>query len=299
MDLNLKYQRTKSWFLAAKPYQGLTILGLYLMFVLKWGPQWMKNRKPFNLDKIMIVYNALQVLCCAYLFYGAIVYAWGWKYKWVCEPVDYSNTEEAIRVAKFVYCYYLLKLIDLLDTVFFVLRKKNNQISFLHVYHHTGMVMLIWGAITYFPGGHGTLIGVINSFVHIVMYFYYLLTVAVPSVKKSLWWKKYITQLQILQFLWCVIHMALIVFKPDCEFPRWTAAVFLPQNIFMLVLFLEFYIKTYIKKPNAVAAKEKISNSHKGDDIIENTSKNFYLNSMNNNVKIDAQLNGNGKVKTH
>lgn len=93
--------------------------------------------------------------------------------------------------------------------------------------------------------------------------------------------------------------MALIVFKPDCEFPRWTAAVFLPQNIFMLVLFLEFYIKTYIKKPNAVAAKEKISNSHKGDDIIENTSKNFYINSMNNNVKIDAQLNGNGKVKTH
>lgn len=63
-------QRTRSWFLVAKPYQGLTLLGLYLMLVLKWGPQWMKDRKPFNLDKIMIVYNILQVVCNAYLFYA-------------------------------------------------------------------------------------------------------------------------------------------------------------------------------------------------------------------------------------
>ena len=38
------------------------------MFVLKWGPRFMKNRKPFNLDKILILYNALQVVACLYLF---------------------------------------------------------------------------------------------------------------------------------------------------------------------------------------------------------------------------------------
>ena len=31
---------------------------------------------------------------------------------------------------------FYTKLVDLLDTIFFVLRKKSNQISFLHVYHH-------------------------------------------------------------------------------------------------------------------------------------------------------------------
>ncbi|KAL0892510.1 hypothetical protein ABMA27_015612 [Loxostege sticticalis] len=249
--------RTKPWPLVAKPYQGLIMLAIYLMFVLKWGPKWMKDRPPFNLDKILIVYNGLQVIGCFYLFVSAIYYAWGWDYRWVCEPVDYSNNEKALRVARFVYLYFLLKVIDLLDTVFFVLRKKFNQVSFLHVYHHTGMVMLIWGASTYFPGGHGTLVGVINSFVHVIMYSYYLLTVAVPSVKQSLWWKKYITQLQILQFFWCVVHMGITVFKPDCEYPRWVAAVFLPQNLFMLILFIDFYIKTYIRKPKPVAVNGK------------------------------------------
>lgn len=254
--------RTKPWPLAAKPYQVLSILAIYLMFVFKWGPQWMKHRQPFDLDKLLIVYNFFQVVSCIYLFVNSIILAWGWDYQWLCEPVDYSVNETSMAIARLVYYYYLLKIIDLLDTVFFVLRKKLSQRSFLHIYHHTGMVGLIWGAVTYLPGGHGTMIGVINSFVHIVMYFYYLLTVAKPSLKHSIWWKKHITQLQILQFLLCVVHMGTIVFIPDCAFPRWTAALFLPQNLFMLVLFLDFYIKTYIKKkpakPNDV--KENLPN---------------------------------------
>ncbi|KAM3961927.1 very long chain fatty acid elongase 7 [Aphomia sociella] len=260
--------RTKSWFLIAKPYQGLLLLGLYLMVVLKWGPKWMKHRQPFNIDRILIFYNAFQVIACAYLFYKSIILAWGWDYKWLCEPVDYSNNEKSINIAITTYYYFWLKVIDLLDTVFFVLRKKFSQVSFLHVYHHTGMVMLIWGAVTYFPGGHGTLVGAINSFVHVVMYGYYLLTVAKPSLKGSIWWKKYITQLQILQFFWCVVHMSVIVFMPDCAYPRWTAAVFLPQNLFMLILFVDFYIKEYIKKPRALAAK-RVNNGLNKNNVSE------------------------------
>ncbi|KAJ8732478.1 hypothetical protein PYW07_015077 [Mythimna separata] len=265
--------RTKGWLFVAKPYQTLALLGLYLMFVLKWGPKHMKNRQPYNLDAVLMLYNAFQIVSCTYLFYNSLYLAWGWDYKWICEPVDFSNEPKPLRIAQMVYFYFLLKLIDLLDTVFFVLRKKSNQVTFLHIYHHTGMCLLIWGAITYLPGGHGTLIGVINSFVHIVMYSYYLLSVAVPSFKNAIWIKKHVTQLQILQFFWCVVHMAIIVFKPDCEFPRWTSAVFLPQNLFMLLLFIDFYIKTYIKKPqeklkeqmNAVKANNQ--NNDKSNDL--------------------------------
>ncbi|KAI5643774.1 GNS1/SUR4 family domain-containing protein [Phthorimaea operculella] len=277
--------RTKSWFLVAKPYQGLTLLALYLMFVLKWGPAWMKNRKPFNLDKILIVYNAGQVVACMYLFVMSLWYAWGWDYKWICEPVDFSNNPRALKVASLVNFYYLLKVVDLMDTVFFVLRKKFNQVTFLHVYHHTGMVMLIWGAVTYYPGGHGTFIGVINAFVHVIMYSYYLLTVAMPSVKNSLWWKKYITQLQILQFLWCVLHMLVIVFRPDCGYPRWVSAVFLPQNFFMLILFIDFYIKTYIKKPQAQAkalAAAKDNDDKNGKSKAQKVNTNGHRNRSKN-----------------
>lgn len=42
--------------------------------------------------------------------------------------------------------------------------------------------------------------GVINSFVHIIMYTYYLLAAIGPHLHKYLWWKKYITDLQMVSF---------------------------------------------------------------------------------------------------
>jgi hypothetical protein len=51
-----------------------------------------------------------------------------------------------------------------------------------------------------FTGGHGTFLGVINSFVHIIMYAYYLLAALGPEVQKYLWWKKYLTTLQIVSY---------------------------------------------------------------------------------------------------
>ncbi|XP_013134265.1 PREDICTED: elongation of very long chain fatty acids protein 7-like [Papilio polytes] len=265
--------RMKSYFLAAKPYQGLTLLTIYLMFVFKWGPKWMKNKPPYELRKTLMIYNIIQVIACAAVFITGIKIAWGWKYRWICEPVDFSNNDDAIQIARLVYSYFLLKILDLADTIFFVLRKKTNQITFLHVYHHTGMVALIWGAVTYFPGGHGTFIGLVNCFVHVVMYMYYFLTVAVPSVKQSSGWKKYITQLQILQFLMTIIHMSTIVFKPDCGYPRWSAALFLPQNIFMLILFVDFYIKTYLKKQTAVIKPRVLDERRKVRGTVENVPK--------------------------
>jgi len=98
--------------------------------------------------------------------------------------------------ARGCYVYFIAKLTELLDTIFFVLRKKDNQVSFLHLYHHTVMPMISWGCTKYFPGGHGTFIGVINSFVHIVMYFYYMLAAMGPEFQKYLWWKHWITNLQ-------------------------------------------------------------------------------------------------------
>ncbi|XP_072940391.1 very long chain fatty acid elongase 7-like [Epargyreus clarus] len=241
--------RTNTWFLVARPYQGMAILALYLMFVLKWGPRWMKNRPAYNINKVLIVHNIFQVIASAWTFCAGVWYGWGWDYKWICEPVDFSSSQKAIMVAKVTYAYYLIKYMDLMDTVFFVLRKKTNQVSFLHVYHHTSMVMLSWGSITYLPGGHASLIGVINSFVHVVMYTYYLLSVITPSVKNSVGWKKHITQLQIIQLLWCCIHISILIFKSECAYPRWVSFLILPGDVFMLSLFVDFYFRAYIRRP--------------------------------------------------
>ncbi|XP_015116883.1 elongation of very long chain fatty acids protein 7 [Diachasma alloeum] len=241
--------RTKDWFLITTPWPGLAILGFYLYFVFTLGPRLMANRKPFNLDRILHVYNVVQIFASAYLVYRALTLAWLKKYSFVCEPVDYSDNPDAIAIAASVWLYFLLKIVDLLDTVFFVLRKKQNQVSFLHVYHHTGMVMGAWGGVKYLPGGHVTFLGLINSFVHVIMYSHYLAT----SLKLGKpWWKKYITQMQLVQFFLILLHFSQLIWADDCGFPLWPAAIFIPQNLFMIVLFGDFYYKTYIKKPENV-----------------------------------------------
>lgn len=49
-----------------------------------------------------------------------------------------------------------LKIVQL--QVFFVLRKKQNQVSFLHVYHHFGMVAVAWGMVKWVPGNNKSIL---------------------------------------------------------------------------------------------------------------------------------------------
>lgn len=125
------------------------------------------------------------------------VYKWTNGYSLLCEPVNFSWDHQALIIANGCHTYFLLKVADLMDTIFFVLRKKNNQITFLHLYHHTGMVILTWNATKFYPGGHSVFTGFINSIIHIVMYSYYLVSAFQPQYKNNIWWKKYITQMQI------------------------------------------------------------------------------------------------------
>lgn len=238
--------RTKDWFLIGSPWGCIVILASYLYFVYTLGPRLMETRQPYKFDRLMQIYNAMQIVLNARLLYKALTLAWLWDYSYICEPVDFSNEPKPVEIAATVWFYFMVKVFDLLDTVFFVLRKKQNQVSFLHVYHHAGMVLGSWGAAKYLPGGHVTFLGLVNAFVHMVMYSHYLAT----SLKLgNAWWKKYITQLQLAQFILLLIHFSQLIWTENCDFPAWPAAVFIPQNLFMIVLFSDFYYKTYVKKP--------------------------------------------------
>lgn len=62
-------------------------------------------------------------------------------------------------------------------------------------------------------GGHSTFFGLLNTFVHIVMYSYYLFSALGEKYQKFLWWKKYLTALQMV----CTFH--LLFFRCDALFP--------------------------------------------------------------------------------
>jgi len=65
--------------------------------------------------------------------------------------------EYAEQMARICWVYYFSKYIELTETVAFAVRKKYNQISFLHVYHHTTMLFVWWSAVKYAAGGQGSL----------------------------------------------------------------------------------------------------------------------------------------------
>lgn len=219
----------------------------YLYFVLSLGPRLMKHRQPFNLDRVMLVYNAVQVIWCGYLIRECVRLAWGWKYSWTCQPLPTGMEVADYETAFGVWLYFILKIVDLLDTVFMVMRKNFRQISFLHVYHHSGMVFCIWLGAKVYPGGHHTLLGLINCIVHCFLYGYYFLSLVEPRVKRA-WWKKYITLIQLVQFGMNVVHEALPFLIAGCEVDRRISGALVVQNVFMFVLFAEFYYKNYIRK---------------------------------------------------
>ncbi|XP_003691261.2 elongation of very long chain fatty acids protein-like [Apis florea] len=262
LNENLSDPRTQDYFLIGSPWGYFSIIIFYLYFVHELGPSIMAKRKPFNLDKVVQIYNLVQIVLCAFLFYKAMTLAWLNDYSIYCQPVDFSYDPRALEISRMVWLYFVIKLLDLLDTVFFVLRKKQKQISFLHVYHHTGMTFGTWVCTKFLPGGHITFLGTVNCFVHVIMYTYYLVT-SLQKETNKLWWKKYVTQLQLTQFFVILVHFVLLAWGEDCGFPKWTAAVMIPQNLFMIVLFADFYYKTYIKKykkssTNGITPNEKL-----------------------------------------
>ena len=82
--------------------------------------------KVYQIDQVIRVYNLTMVMVNIYLAYELLVNTVG-SYNWICEPVDPTVNYQSMRIASAIYLYWFTKLIDLLDSVFFILRGKYNQ----------------------------------------------------------------------------------------------------------------------------------------------------------------------------
>jgi len=146
------------------------------------------------------------------------------------------------------YLYYINKIMDLMDTVFFVLRKSYKQITNLHLIHHVYMAMApyFWQR-KYGYGGHYTFSGLLNLFVHIVMYTYYYLSSQNPQIRKSAWWKQYITILQLVQFVLMFSHSLWTLLQPNCDVPYPKIFIAMAMSGLMFVMFINFFRKSYMQ----------------------------------------------------
>ncbi|XP_017004991.2 very long chain fatty acid elongase F isoform X2 [Drosophila takahashii] len=150
---------------------------------------------------------------------------------------------------RFITSWYMVnKFVDLVETVFFVLRKRNRQISFLHVFHHFSMALS--GYLYYYFFGYGGIafpLCFLNVAVHVVMYTYYYLSSISLEVQQSLWWKKYITLVQLAQFALIMSLCMYTLTDRNCSAnkPLTIGCGLLAASF--TVLFCQFYFNTYIR----------------------------------------------------
>ncbi|KAM7534826.1 hypothetical protein Aperf_G00000108674 [Anoplocephala perfoliata] len=258
------------WAMVASPMPTFSIIGAYL-FVVRYGQKVMAQRKSgFEIRNIMVFYNVSMVALSLWMAYEFCAAGWIFGgYSLGCQPVDRSMHPQALKMVRACWAYYISKVIELADTIFFVLWCKFQLITFLHVFHHVVMPLIWWFGVKFEPGGITTFHALLNSFNHIWMYTYYALAAAGPRFYPCLWCKKYMTTAQILQFEIVLLHTSQLFFFKDCDYSmNFGLLIFFCTSI-ILLLFLHFYYQSYIK-PGKLAAAKKIGEKRTAS---ENDSK--------------------------
>jgi len=166
--------------------------------------------------------------------------------------------------AFWAYLFTLSKLLELGDTAFIVLRK--TPLIFLHWYHHSTVLIFSWLC---YPQAEPIFryVGVMNYFVHSVMYFYYGLKARQVKIPQR--WSIAITILQISQMAWglFVNFYAMYAKSMGWECARSYAGfkVLMLMYLSYLLLFGNYFYKAYIRK----AITKGITKGAKGDWLVE------------------------------
>ena len=216
---------------------------------------------------IQFVYNPVQVALCGWMVIETALIARRNDYVLVGNKFDPKDAP----MANILWVFYVSKVLDFVDTFCIVLNQKWSQLSFLHVYHHITIFLIYWLNLRVGYDGDIYLTIILNGFVHFVMYTYYFISmhgdqIAAKSdegkmslsdlkeqhgvvVTLNIWWKKYLTMVQMIQFL-CMNAQALMILfvVKQPEFPRHVIMAYLVYIQSLFWLFFRFFIKSYSTK---------------------------------------------------
>lgn len=148
------------------------------------------------------------------------------------------------------------------------------QVSFLHIYHHATIAWAWWAGITLWPGGDAYFGALLNSWIHVMMYSYYALSL----LKIRCPWKKYLTQAQLVQFMSVLIY-SVFSFRglPQEANSKHIAALIIQdaEMISLFFLFMHFYNKAYNKRKSfkrEVECSESDTSSETGQVSVSSAS---------------------------
>src|SRR6218665_3863006 len=132
------------WLMKNGPFRLVTFSAFYL-FAIILGRNLMRRRPAYELRFAMFAYNVLLIaINASYLLKSLSWIDYGrelWNFEF---PSSNDYSPKAMRMVHEFYSYSMTKFIDYLDTAFFILRKKDSQITTLHVYHHVSVPIVGW-----------------------------------------------------------------------------------------------------------------------------------------------------------
>jgi elongation of very long chain fatty acids protein 1 len=251
----------------SSPYPILSICAFYLWIVLKVGPNYMKKRSAFDLKKVTQLYNIYQLVACTFFITSAVKLGVTYEFIWKCIPTPKASdiiTDNLAAVHKLNYYFIFLRTSEFIETIFFVLRKKQNQVSALHVYHHVAVVVFLWMFLKYSAGINEIFIGIFNSCIHVFMYSYYLLSSFDKFKNFTNLIKKSLTSIQIIQLLTILVH-CFIGCMPHCQ----QSKLYYLQALnigFLVSLFLKFYKENFLSPKNVQKIKDSLCIANKLQD---------------------------------
>ncbi|KAF8973923.1 elongase [Flammula alnicola] len=214
----------------------------------------MTNRQPLKLTTLFQIHNVIlssgSALLLALMLEEILPMWWNRGiHSALCAAESWTPRMEFYYIVN-----YYFKYLELLDTVFLALKKK--PLQFLHVFHHSATALLCYTQLNGKTSISWAVI-TLNLTVHVIMYYYYYATAG----GAKFWWKKYLTSLQIIQF---VIDLGIVYFGTyervaftyfpslpyigNCAGSEKAAAFGCALLTSYLFLFINFYFQTY-KKP--------------------------------------------------
>eukprot|EP00928_Gymnodinium_smaydae_P012943 TRINITY_DN14722_c1_g1_i2.p1 TRINITY_DN14722_c1_g1~~TRINITY_DN14722_c1_g1_i2.p1 ORF type:complete len:257 (-),score=42.09 TRINITY_DN14722_c1_g1_i2:107-877(-) len=189
------------------------------------------------------VYNVGIIAASACILVGTLYFrilgATSWQ-KAYC-PSGERVVSEGLRLC--LWAYHVSKYAEYADTLFLLLKGKG--VETLHYWHHLVVTFTSWtwmrSEVEWVADGV-----IFNTFVHCIMYYYYYLAANGTPPR----WKKYLTGLQITQFMssfvatafWFNFHV-----KVGCGFQR-VISISVMFNAWLLCMFIAFYKSSYSKR---------------------------------------------------
>mmetsp|Transcript_12746 Transcript_12746/g.36149 ORF Transcript_12746/g.36149 Transcript_12746/m.36149 type:complete len:787 (+) Transcript_12746:58-2418(+) len=221
----------------------VTVTLLYLT-MLHCSRRLMETRLPVSriIFETLVVYNMTQMLLNLYVFVHLIAEAraLGFRYPW---GNLFSYSKEGHRLGYYIWFHYHCCQLELLDTLFVVVRKKFRKITFLHVYLR---MLNMWGwffVCRYACGGDAYFPAAVNAGTRIVVYAFYSLSLltqrGVPFFRKAR-----VTSVQMLQLVLCFMHSIYCLYAFwGMNFSKSVLVLYVIVMLNGLVLYTDFHVQ--------------------------------------------------------